>query len=116
MSNIVDLDKLKPEQEQVKLAEHIIDVSFIPLGITFEVDDIVRELSEVGTLSGKEAEKKAFDLTVRLCSVFCTHKYPEMTEQWFLDNTNPQQVKYLAEEISKSLTRDYKAVEEYSKN
>ena len=116
MSNIIDLDALRPEPKKFKINGHVIDVSFIPLGITFDIDDIVRELAEVGTLSGKEAEKKAFDLTVRLCSVFCSHSYPEMTDDWFLENTSPQQIKPLAEAISKSLTNDYKIVEDYSKN
>ena len=41
MSNVIDLDILRPEQKLVKLGGHEIDLSFIPCGITFEIDQIV---------------------------------------------------------------------------
>jgi hypothetical protein len=47
MSNVIDLDILQPEKTEVILAGKTIDVSFVPCGITFEVDDIVQKLHAI---------------------------------------------------------------------
>jgi hypothetical protein len=116
---VIDLDVLRPKPQVVKLAGKEIDVSFIPCGITFDVDRLTNELAKytVSQLEagGKEA-KKAFDLSVELCSVFCTVKYPEMTEEWFRANVDPLQVQAFAEILQSTLARSYEGAERYSKN
>jgi len=118
---IIDLDVLRPKSVIVKLKGNEIDVSFIPTGITFEVDEIVQKLipytaeAIAADKTGKET-REAFDLSIELCSVFCSHKYPEMDDAWFRDDTSPQQIEALATVISDTLLSSYEAMEGYQKN
>lgn len=110
MSAVQDLDVLRPEKRVVKLGGKQIDVSFIPLGITFDLEDIIRQLGELDQkelASGGPAARKAFDLTIKLCSAFCTLKNPEMDEQWFRENVDSIQLQALATEIRGALSRAY---------
>lgn len=119
MGNIIDLDILRPEPCIVKIGGHEIDVSFIPSGITFDLDAIVQELVK---LDGEKVQrdrdemKRAFDLGVRLCSVFCKRKYPEMDETWFYDHTTSDQVTAFANAIQEALTKTYAGVAAHAKN
>ena len=132
MSEVLDLDILKPPARIVKLNGIEFDVSFVPTGITFEVDGIVRELEvvvkaieeETGSSgndalydaanSNSEHAHKAYELGVRLCVAFC-HEYPEMDEDWFMKNTSPTQVGFFSEAIQEALVQSYKGVAEYQK-
>ena len=116
---VLDLDLLRPEPKVIKLGGKEIDVSFIPCGITFDVDRITREISELGIEAikkGGEATQKAFTLSMELCAIFCQTKHPEMDEQWFQNNTNPQQVNALVTAIKETLFKGYEQVQGYSKN
>lgn len=117
--NILDLDILRPKPQKVKLAGHTIDVSFIPVGITFDIDEIVNELAkydEEALRKGGEEARKAFDLAVRMCALFCSVHHEEMDEDWFRANVSPQQVNALAEVLKDTLTKSYEGVEGYQGN
>lgn len=119
MDDIIDLDILRPKARKVKLAGKVIDVSFIPCGITFEVDSLVRELSSLDEEKMKTDEKevqRAFNIALKLCSVFATLKYPDMTVEWFENNTSPEQVNALTNSIKEALADSYLGVERYGKN
>lgn len=119
MADIVDLDILRPEPRKVKLAGHIIDVSYVPCGITFEVDQIVREIEALdpsNIASSEEEERKAFDLSIKLCSTFASASYPEMSESWFRKNASIDQISMLVKTIEQALVESYKGVEQYGKN
>lgn len=119
MGNIIDLDILRPEAKIVKLGGHEIDVSFIPAGITFDLDAIVQELMKLDgkkVQTDREEMKRAFDIGVRLCSVFCARKFPDMTAEWFYDNASTDQVTQFANAIQESLTKTYSGVEAHAKN
>lgn len=119
MSKVIDLDILRPEPQIVKIDGREIDVSFIPTGITFDLDDIVQELVKIDTkkiASSKSEGKRAFDLGIKLCSIFCKTKYPEMDEEWFYKNTSPQQIARLSEAIQKSLFDIYAGIAAHTKN
>jgi len=118
---VIDLDVLRPKSVVVKLGGNEIDVSFIPVGITFDVDEIVQKLipyTQEAIEADKTGEKtrEAFDLSIKLCAVFCSHEYPDMNEQWFLGQTSPQQVEALATIISDTLLSSYEDMEGYQKN
>lgn len=115
MSNVVDLDVLKPEPRIVKIGGKSIDVSFIPCGITFSIDQIIRKLSKVKP-EEIETTSDAFDLTVELCATFVAHEYPEMDEAWFRKNTSAGQIKMFAEAVKDALMASYRGIEEYGKN
>ena len=86
MASVIDLDILRPEQKIIHLVERILMFLFIPCGITFDVDTIVQELAKIPQkkiASGGAECQKAFDLAVKLCSVFVKHHNPEMDEVWF---------------------------------
>ena len=117
--NVIDLDVLRPEQKFIKLNGKQIDISFIPCAITFDIDELVKELSKLDQkklkTDGKE-QKKAFDITVKMCAIFCMWKYPEMDEEWFRENTSPGQLYSFSNEIRTALVKAYAGIEDYSKN
>ena len=108
MAEVRDLDALRPERRIVKLHGEEIDVSFVPTGITFDIDKVVLEMANL------DQKKKAFNLGVKLCAVFCEHDHPEMTEEWFRKETTAIQVSGLGEEIRKALSQAYEGID--SKN
>lgn len=113
MAKIVDLDVLKPESKFIRLCGNEIDVSFIPCAITFEVDKIMSELSGISQEMIMKNDKntlRAFDLSVKLCSVFCEHKYPELDEEWFRNNCDATQIKAFVECIQEALNKAYNGV------
>jgi len=135
MDKIIDLDVLRPERVIVKLAGKEMDVSFIPTGCTFDIDEKIAKLREltvidanlkekVGARMPTEEEKakmragqeKAYNLAVEICAVFCQAKYPEMGVEWFRDNTSPEQVNGFVEAIKGTLMKSYSAIEPYVKN
>jgi hypothetical protein len=119
MSDIVDLDILRPKRQCVRLANKTIDVSMIPCGITFEIDQIVRDLMQLDQdeiSKGGKATKAALDLTIRLCATFAGVNNPEMTEEWFRANVDATQTRRMAEIIKDALLRSYEGVKEYGKN
>jgi len=117
---VFDLDILKPKSRKVKLAGKEIDVSFIPCGITFQIDQVSRDLANIDqekiAINDDTEIKKAFDLAIKLCCIFCTVKYPDMDEKWFKENVNAAQVQLFASHIKQALIESYKGVEEYGKN
>ena len=117
--NIMDLDVLRPKDDFIQLNGKRIDVSFVPCAITFDLDEKVNALSKFDTAElneGKASTKAAFQVQIELCSVFCSHKYPEMTPEWFSENTDAGQVLALAMKIRDALDRSYHGVETYGKN
>ena len=111
--NIIDLDVLRPASRFVRIADVEIDVSFVPCGITFEVDTIVREmgkLDQVALQEGGEVARRGFELTLELCSLFCQRKHPEMTVEWFEENTDAQQLGLFADAIKAALFRSYEGI------
>lgn len=119
MSKIIDLDILRPEPKIVKIGGKEIDVSFVPCGITFDLDAIVKDLmsldQEKVKIDRMEMER-AFGLGIKLCAVFCSRKYPEMDDAWFRKNTSPEQVNAFASAIQSSLMNVYSGITEHSKN
>jgi len=116
---VEDLDVLRPEPHIVKLGNQEIDVSFIPCGITFDIDTILGELGKMtqdDIKENPEKTKRAFELSIQLCATFCKHNNPEMDEKWFMDNTDAMQVKAFSEAIKEALTRAYAGIEAYPKN
>jgi hypothetical protein len=116
---IEDLDVLRPEPKYIRIGGKDIDVSFIPCGITFEIDSIVRELSTMSQekmLANGEDTKRAFDLSVQMCAAFCSHKYPELDIEWFNSNADAKQIQKFSLAIKDALTRAYSGIEENPKN
>jgi hypothetical protein len=117
---VEDLDLLRPVSKFIKLDGKEIDVSFIPCGITFEVDKIVQELSSMTQeemLANGEKTNRAFELSVKLCVAFCSRKYPELDEEWFNENTDAKQIQAFSSAIKEALVRAYSTGnEEGSKN
>ena len=130
-NNVVDLDILRPPTRMVKLNDREIDVSFVPCGITFDVDEIREELVEVVIaieeetgLKGEEAllevpnspnSKQAFGLGVKMCAIFCSVDHPDMDVDWFMKNSSPAQVGIMSQEIQNALLSSIKGVEDYQK-
>jgi len=118
-TNIIDLDLLRPAPRYVVIGKKKIDMSFIPCGITFDIDELIRDMSKLNkdqVMEGGAETLRAFNLGIKLCAVFCSVSYPELSEDWFRKNTNPQQVNMLADEIRKTLFAGYEQVAGYTKN
>lgn len=115
---IVDLDILKPPKKIIKLGGVQIDVSFVPCGITWEVDSLVRKLSEYdeNKLKDEKSSKEALDIIIKLCSTFASFKNPELSEKWFRENVEMPQINAFVSLIKEALIRSYAGVEQYGKN
>lgn len=117
---IEDLDILRPKKRMIKLSGKEIEVSFIPCGITFDVDEIIQKIASLGgekdIQGSKEKTKEAFNLSIDLCVLFCKQKYPEMNREWFLNNTSPEQIGILVTILRDTLTKSYEGVLKYGKN
>jgi hypothetical protein len=119
MNEVLDLDVLRPTAKHIQLGGEKIDVSFIPCGITFEVDKIIRGMQKFDQKKleeGGDETRKAFDMTLDLCVLFCSVDHPEMDRKWFERNTSPAQVQAMAEAIRDSLLASYGTIEAHSKN
>lgn len=119
MDDVLDLDIIRPKTKKVKLAGKTIDVSFVPCGITFEVDEIVRKMANLdpNKIETDVAEaRKGFDLAIDLCVAFASIQNPEFTKSWFLKNCSPAQLNGLADVIKVALYDSYKGLEQYGKN
>ena len=112
--DVLDLDVLRPAKKIVKLGGMDIDVSFMPLGLTFDIDDITRDMSALDSkkldANDPEEVKKAFNLSIQLCVIFCQHQHPEMDRAWFDHNTSAAQVRELGNEIKDALQRAYEGI------
>lgn len=118
-NGVVDLDILRPDPKVLRLGGNDIDVSFVPCGITFELEQMTRamaELSGADMETDREAGRKGFELAIDLCSLFCRRKHVEMTREWFLENTDAGQVMVFAEAIKTALLKSYEGVGRYQKN
>ena len=115
---VTDLDALRPPKNLVKIGGEEIDVSFIPCGITFEAEELSQQIFKMdpkAVQAGGKQTKIAFDLTIKLCSLFCSCKHPELDETWFRQNCDPIQLGKLSEKIIESLSKSYEAVDEHKK-
>jgi len=115
MPEVRDLDILRPAQKLVRLNGVDIDVSYIPTGLTFDIDAVTGDMAKLDTKKLQKNDpaeiRKAFALSVKLCSVFAQWKHPEMDETWFLENTSADQVRVFGEEIRRALTRAYEGID-----
>jgi len=111
---VQDLDVLRPEKKVVKIGGKEVDVSFVPCGITFDIDEIVTEimqLDRVEVMKGGDVAKKAFMLSVRLCATFCKYKYPELDEDWWMNEASPVQLRHFSESVQDALRQAYAGIE-----
>jgi hypothetical protein len=118
---IKDLDILRPEPSIVILGKEEVDLSFIPNGITFEVDSLLRQINDVAgnvaeLINDEDKQKKAFDLSIDLCVLFCSRKHPRLNKEFFLNECVAIQVRVIVDSIRVALNESYKAVEKYGKN
>jgi len=121
MSEINDLDILRPKANIIKIGGEEVDISFVPNGITFEVDRLLREINKVATsmedLAGDEyKQEKAFELSIDLCVLFCSRKHPKLNKQFFMDDAIPIQIRAIVDGIKLALNDSYAAVAKYGKN
>jgi len=118
--SVIDLDVLRPDPRVVRLGGNDIDVSFVPSGLTFELEQIVQDMTKLSVkdIEGGDREqvRKGFDLAIDLCSLFCQHRYPEMTREWFLANTDAGQLQVFAESIKDALIKSYEGVKRYQQS
>lgn len=120
MSTVIDLDILRPSPKFIKLGGKEIDVSFIPCAITFDIASKFDALSKLDQekLNDGDSEEglKAYNLAIDICALFCEHTHPEMSNDWFMGNTNSQQVQKFVAVLRETLVESTKGAEEYGKN
>lgn len=118
-TDVIDLDVLRPEPRMLLLAGRQIDVSFVPAGVTFELEALVREMSGLNAeqvQEGGEAARRGFELAIDLCVLFCRRKFPDMDREWFLSNTDAGQLGAFAAAVKDALVRSYEGVNRYQRN
>lgn len=92
---ILDLDKLIPEQRIVKLAGKEIDVSKIPSRVTLDI----AKKSDVLKSGSDESFPLMLDMVVKICKP----SQPDITTDWIVDNTSLDQLMALIEFILKPI-------------
>lgn len=135
---VEDLDILRPQAKFIKIGGKDIDVSFIPCAITSDIDDLMEQLQKVSIsdlIEDKDKEKdltdtqklelknirkknikEAFNISIKLCATFCEHKYPELDEEWFMNNTDAGQIQLFTASIKDALSRAYSGIRTDEKN
>ena len=116
---VEDLDLLRPESKFIKIGGKEIDVSFLPCAITFDIDQIMQELSKFSEDEIKKdpiKTKEAFELSVKLCAIFCQHLYPELDYNYFMNNCAVNQIDRFSKSIRGALQKAYNGVDKKSKN
>lgn len=111
---IEDLDIVRPASKFIRLGGKDLDVSFVPCGITFEVDAVIQELGKIDQSklqTSPEETRNAFNLSIKLCALFCSHKYPHMDIDWFQSNTDALQIQLFSTAIREALIRSYSGVD-----
>ena len=114
MGKVLDLDVLRPEPDIVKLNGHELDCGFIPTGLTFDINAIVTEAAKLDQDKigiDDDVTKAMYDLSVRMCAVFWSRKYPEMDEEWFRENTDARTINIIGEKLRQALTRAYEGID-----
>lgn len=121
-TEIIDIDILRPEKKIVILGKKEIDVSFIPLAITFEVNDLLNKLVKIAGNNPNKIKddlittKEALEVAVDLCVTFCSYKFPELDRKWFRENVDAYQMSKFVESLQGSLQRAISGADRYSKN
>ena len=119
-SVIHDLDILRPKPEYVRLAEHDIDVSFIPSGVAMDIMAMQQKLIElVGTSdkakkieAGGDEARQTFEIAADLCASITESQFPEMNKEWLLRNTDVVQLKSLMDYVTQAVSRSLEGVED----
>lgn len=115
MANVVDLDVLRPESDVVRLGGNDIDCTIMPLALTFDINEIITKSAALDTkkLSGNDIKegKKAFELSIEMCAVFCEHQYPEMDREYFANKVTMADLNILGEHIRAALIRSYEGID-----
>ena len=115
MGSVLDLDVLRPADAKVVLGGNEIDVSFVPLALTWDINDLLTQSGALDQekLNANDSEevKKAFNLSVTMCAVFCAHQYPEMDEAWFEANASLGDITALGTKIREALVRAYEGID-----
>ncbi|MFJ5625448.1 hypothetical protein ACIQD3_22725 [Peribacillus loiseleuriae] len=86
---ILDLDKLITNERIVRLAGKNIDVSVIPSRVTLEIAKKSDKL--------KEGSDESFPIMLDLVVKICKPSFPEITQDWIVDNTSLNQLLALVE-------------------
>lgn len=89
MAEILDLDKLIPEQRIIRLAGREIDVSKVPTRVVLEIEKNKKKLQG----GGDETFDLLLDFTAKICRPSC----PDITSEWLIDNTDFDQLQALLE-------------------
>lgn len=118
---VKDLDILRPKANIIKLGDEEIDISYVPTGITFEVDELLEKINEKASnqeelLNNRDLIKEVYDLSIDLCVLFCSRKHSKLNKDWFLDETNPVMVRAFVDSIKVALNNSYEGVRLYGKN
>jgi len=136
---IKDFDILKPPSNYRIIGGEKVDLSFVPTGITFKVDKLIRvirkENNKLNELKEKiedlinenksieeidneidEVNEKMFNYSIDLCVLFCSSDHPKLSKDWFLKKTDPIQIRAIVDEINNALSKSYEAVGKYGKN
>ncbi|CRK80304.1 hypothetical protein [Neobacillus massiliamazoniensis] len=92
---ILDLDKLIPEQRIIRLAGKEIDVSKIPSRVTLEI----AEKSDVLKSGSNESFPLLLDMIVKICKP----SQPDINSDWLIDHTSLDQLLSMIEFILKPI-------------
>lgn len=119
-SIVYDFDVVKPKSCNVKIDGFTYDLSYIPVGITFDIEAIIkgmRELDAPKLVGGDNVEiKKGLNLSIKLVFVLLNYWNPEITETYITNKFTPGMIETLVHIIKQSLTTSMEGIKLYGKN
>lgn len=116
---VLNLDVLRPDPKTVKIDGENVDVSFIPVGITFEVEDYFRKIQSLKLAdiqNHPDDARRLYELTCELCGAFCAVQVPRLDAKWFAANLSADQVRAFVDVLRDALISSLKGVQRHPKN
>lgn len=82
--NILNLDELLPEPRKIIIGKKTIDVSVIPTRVSLELMKNRKKFEELKT----DKSDELFTEVLNICVKIIKPSFPEVTDEWLIDNTN----------------------------
>jgi len=119
-SIVYDFDIVKPKSCNVKIDGFLYDLSYIPVGITFDIEAVIKGMRDLDAPKLLDADnieiKKGLNLSIKLVFTLLNYWNPEITEEYIIKKFTPGMIETLVHIIKQSLSTSMEGIKQYGKN